>query len=125
MNRLFWSFGEENVGEFTIANVSYFSESRIWLGKILANDILFAKFVKVSPARVLCYMVSLLSGIHQSCPNFSFDPPMQSDTYLNIHCSYVHLQGVHYIYMYIHIRIWLYLMQTFHLSHSPQVLLRK
>ena len=32
-NRLFLSFGEENVGEFTIANVSYFNESGIWLGK--------------------------------------------------------------------------------------------
>ena len=28
------SFGEENVGEFTIANISYFSEPGIWLGKI-------------------------------------------------------------------------------------------
>ena len=29
----------------------------IWLGKILEDDICFAKFNKVSPARILCYMV--------------------------------------------------------------------
>ena len=41
----FQSFGDENVGEFTIANISYFSESGIWLGKnkILVNDVRFAK----------------------------------------------------------------------------------
>ena len=38
-NQLFQSFGKENIGEFTIANISYFSESGICLGKILANDI--------------------------------------------------------------------------------------
>ena len=43
------SFGEENVSEFAIANISYFSEPGIWLGKILANDIRFAKFAKVFP----------------------------------------------------------------------------
>ena len=47
-NRLFQSFGKGNVGKFTIANISYFSESGIWLGKILANDICFAKFTEVS-----------------------------------------------------------------------------
>ena len=46
-NWLFQRFGEENVSEFTIANVSYFSKSGIWLGKILANDACFAKFAKV------------------------------------------------------------------------------
>ena len=45
----FMSYGEENVGEFTIANVSYFSEPGIWLGKILANSVHFAKFTKVFP----------------------------------------------------------------------------
>ena len=39
-NRSFQSFGEENVGEFTIANVSYFN-----LGKILAYDVCFTKFI--------------------------------------------------------------------------------
>ena len=43
----FMSYGKENVGEFTIANISYFSESGIWLGKILVNGICFAKFTKV------------------------------------------------------------------------------
>ena len=37
--RLFQSLARENVGKFTIPNVSYFSESRIWLGKILVNGI--------------------------------------------------------------------------------------
>ena len=44
-------FGEENVGKFTIANISYFSESGIWLGKILANGICYAKFAKVFPSQ--------------------------------------------------------------------------
>ena len=50
-NRSFQTFGEENVGKLTIANniISYFSESGIWLGKILANDVQFAKFAKVFP----------------------------------------------------------------------------
>ena len=43
------SLARENVGEFTIANISYFSESGIWLGKILVNGIRFTKFAKVSP----------------------------------------------------------------------------
>ena len=50
-NRLFQSFGVENVCEFAIANISYFSESGIWLGKILMNDIGFAKFTKVFPCQ--------------------------------------------------------------------------
>ena len=53
-NRSFQSFGEEYVGEFTIANVSYLSESQIWLGKILANDVCFAKFAKVFPSLNFC-----------------------------------------------------------------------
>ena len=40
------SFGEENVGRFTIVNISYFSEPGIWLGKILANGVRFAKSAK-------------------------------------------------------------------------------
>ena len=47
-NRSFQSFGEENIGKFT-AIYSHFSESGIWLGKILANDVPFAKFAKVFP----------------------------------------------------------------------------
>ena len=57
VNRSFYSFGEEHFGEFTIATISYYSESGIWLGKILANDDCFTKFAKVSSAKVLCYMV--------------------------------------------------------------------
>ena len=52
VNRLFNSFGEENVGKFTIANISYFSESGIWLGKILVNGICLAKFTKISPTKI-------------------------------------------------------------------------
>ena len=37
----------ENVDKFTIANISYFSESGIWLGKIFVNDIWFTKFTIV------------------------------------------------------------------------------
>ena len=43
VNWSFHSFGKENVGEFTIANISYFSEYGIWLGKILVNDVHFTK----------------------------------------------------------------------------------
>ena len=42
-------FGKDNVGKFALANISYFSEPGIWLGKILANGIHFAKFAKVFP----------------------------------------------------------------------------
>ena len=42
-------FGEENVGEFTIATISYSSKPGIWLGKTLANDVRFTKFAKVFP----------------------------------------------------------------------------
>ena len=41
--------GKENVDEFTIANISYFSEPGIWVGKILANGIRFTKFANVFP----------------------------------------------------------------------------
>ena len=51
------SFGKENVGKFTIANISYFSEPGIWLGKILASGVRFAKFAKVFPTKILHFMV--------------------------------------------------------------------
>ena len=69
-NRSFQTFGEENVGELTIANniISYFSESGIWLGKILANDVQFAKFAKVFPRQNFA-----LYGMHDRihCPRAS------------------------------------------------------
>ena len=46
--------------------ISHFSESGIWLGKILANDVPFAKFAKVSPARILRYMVVCFKKIEIS-----------------------------------------------------------
>ena len=61
-NRSFQSFGEENVGEFTIANISYFSESGIWLGKILVNGIRFAKIAKVFLCQVVHYTVITASN---------------------------------------------------------------
>ena len=55
----------ENVGKFTIANISYFSESGIWLGKILANDIRFANFVKVFPRQSFAlYSISFFHFMH-------------------------------------------------------------
>ena len=57
------SFGEENVGEFTIANISYFSEPGIWLGKILANGVHFAKFSKVFPRQILYYTITSLPPV--------------------------------------------------------------
>ena len=69
-NRSFYTFGEENVGELTIANniISYFSESGIWLGKILANDVQFAKFAKVFPRQNFA-----LYGITSTkCGNITF-----------------------------------------------------
>ena len=50
-NQSFKSFGEENGAKFTIATISYYSESGIWLGKILANDDHFTKFAKVFPCQ--------------------------------------------------------------------------
>ena len=58
MNRSFYSFGEENVGESTIANISYFSESGIWLGKVLANGVCFTKFAKIFPCQNFALTVS-------------------------------------------------------------------
>ena len=56
-NRLFQSYGEETFGKFTISvtylTFSYFRESGIWLDKMLENDVHFAKFAKVFPARML------------------------------------------------------------------------
>ena len=56
------SFSEENVGKFTIAYISYFSESGIWLGKILVNGVRFAKFAQVFPPKILCYTVINIAG---------------------------------------------------------------
>ena len=56
-NQSFQSFSKENFDKFTIAHISYF-ESGIGQGKILANDICFAKFAKASPTRILHYAVT-------------------------------------------------------------------
>ena len=63
----FVSFGEESAGGFTIANISYFSEPGIWLGKILANGIYFAKFAKFSPTKILGYTVYHSAILWSSC----------------------------------------------------------
>ena len=62
-NRLFQSFGKENVGEFKLLTFSQLSRSGIWLGKIWANDVCFARFAKVSPTNILCYMVEAILKI--------------------------------------------------------------
>ena len=56
-NRLFYEFGKENVGKFTTVNISYFSKPGIWLGKILANSVCFAKFIKVFPCQNLALYI--------------------------------------------------------------------
>ena len=61
-NRSFPSFGEENVDEFTIATISYYSEFVIWLGKILTNDDRFAKFLRYT----VCMLLSLLSILYSA-----------------------------------------------------------
>ena len=48
-NQSFQSFGEGKCWQILIVYISYFSESGIWLGKILANGIPFAKSAKVFP----------------------------------------------------------------------------
>ena len=56
------SFGEENVDKFTIGNISYFSESGIWLGKILVNGV---HFTNVFPYRNFAPYVMLLVDVNQ------------------------------------------------------------
>ena len=41
----------------SVLSVLLLSEPGIWLGKILANGVSFAKFAKVFPAKFLCYRV--------------------------------------------------------------------
>ena len=53
----FRALARQNIGEFTIAHISYFGESEFWLGKILANGVPFAKSAKVFPQQNLRYMV--------------------------------------------------------------------
>ena len=83
VNRSFQSFGEENVGKFTIANFSYFNESGIWLGKILVNDIHFAKgFPHQNFAQygMYCMYVKLLPQKFHGTVH----------TYVHMCCIYVH-----------------------------------
>ena len=43
-NQSFQSFGEENVGQFTIGNISCFNEFGIWLGKMsVPSEQIFSK----------------------------------------------------------------------------------
>ena len=52
VNRSFQSFDKENIRKFKCLIFSYLSE-----GKILANDVCFAKFGKAFHARILLYAV--------------------------------------------------------------------
>ena len=76
---MFQSFGQENVGKFIIVNISYFSESGIWLGKILANDVCFAKFAKVFHHQnfALCGFVKQNSSSKIWNAKFSVGKPSQ------------------------------------------------
>ena len=60
-NQSFQRYGGENVGELTIANVSCSNESGIWLGKILVNDVHFAK--------VFIFQNFVLYGSYHDCEN--------------------------------------------------------
>ena len=70
-NQSFQSFSKESVGKFTIANVSYFSESGIWLGKILANDFPrqnFALYVKAN----ICIILNEKSQIKEIMKSYCY-----------------------------------------------------
>ena len=54
------SFGEENIGKFTLANINYLG---IWLGKLLANG---AKFAKVFPTKIWHYTVCCILAVKSS-----------------------------------------------------------
>ena len=51
-----FSFGEENVGEFTISSYLKLA-TLIWQGKILVNVVHFDKLVTVYRAKILRYAV--------------------------------------------------------------------
>ena len=51
-----FSFGEESVGEFTIASYPKLA-TLIWQGKILVNVVHFNTLVTVYPAKILRYAV--------------------------------------------------------------------
>ena len=68
LRRIVQSFDKENVGEFLIANISYFSESGIWLSIILVNNIHFTKFSKVFPRQnFLLYGMCFCMRYHHFC----------------------------------------------------------
>ena len=60
MNPLFQSFGEENVCEFTIANVSYFIVN-LEFGTVKYWQMMFISpnLPKFSPTKILCYTVAM------------------------------------------------------------------
>ena len=57
MNGSFQVFSEESVGKFKLL----LSESGIWLGKILGNDISFVKFLEAFPHH--CFVLYLFPFI--------------------------------------------------------------
>ena len=59
-----------------VATISYYSESEIWLGKILANDDRFAKFTKVFPHQSFTLYIT--------CNNMN---EIHAGTHLNTGCQ--------------------------------------
>ena len=59
VNQSFQSFGEENIGEFTIANVSYFMEFGWVIIKYWRMTFVSPNSPKFSPAKILCYTVQV------------------------------------------------------------------
>ena len=64
-NLLFQSFGKENVDKFMHLTFSYLSESETGscLGKVLVNNVCFAKFFLT---RILYYTVRMFTCMHHN-----------------------------------------------------------
>ena len=56
-NRLFQIFGEENVGEFTIANISHFNILEIGWVKYWRMIFILLNSLKFSPAKILRHTI--------------------------------------------------------------------
>ena len=83
-NQSFQSFGEGKCWRIYNSLHCYCSESGIWLGKILANDVPFAKSAKVSPAKIFRYMVYYI------CSNFKLTVSYYRCLYPLYHVWVVH-----------------------------------
>ena len=57
VNRSFQSFGKENTGEFTIANINYFSNLEFGWVKYWQITFILPNSPKISPTKILRYTV--------------------------------------------------------------------